>query len=154
MTAIRMVRTAIACLSILMSSAATAGSDESAIKELLMTTFDKPEARLDVDPVIVVGSHAVADWTQQALGGRALLRRQGEKWTLILCSGDGITSAEALQHAGVPKQDAENLSAGLKAAESTIPAERRAILSTFEGIVLMGTSDHPGGGPIQHSKSN
>ena len=57
----------------------------------------------------------------------------------ILCSGDAITSAEALQQASVPTQDAVKLSANLKAAESTMPAERRAILSTFEGTVLMGS---------------
>jgi hypothetical protein len=127
-----------------------ADTDEVAVKEVLMVTFDKPEARLAVDPVVVAGDYAVAGWIQAKLGGRALLRRRAGQWALILCSGDGIVSTGALQQAGVPRQDAENLSVRLETAENAMPAERRALLSTFEGTVLMGTGGHPGGS--QHVK--
>lgn len=127
-----------------------AETDEVAVKEVLMVTFDKSEERLAVEAVVVAGDYAIAGWIQAKLGGRALLRRQAGKWTLILCSGDGIVSAGALQQAGLPRQDAENLSVKLKAAENAMPAERRALLSTFEGTVLMGASGHPDGS--QHVK--
>jgi len=155
MNAMGKMRTTIASAFLLMVSigGVSAGTDEEGIKELLMETFDKPGARLVVDPVVVAGDHAIADWSQATLGGRALLRRRVDKWTLILCSGDGIISADALQQAGVPKDDAVNLSARLKAAESTMSVERRALLATFEGTVLMGTNDHPGDTQVQNSRN-
>ena len=51
-------------------------SDEPAIRHLMLAMFDKPDARLDVGPVVVVDDRAVAGWTQGEMGGRALLRRK------------------------------------------------------------------------------
>jgi hypothetical protein len=43
------------------------------------------------------------------MGGRALLRRKGQDWELILCAGDGIKSRDALAKVGIPLQDAAAL---------------------------------------------
>jgi hypothetical protein len=121
---------------------AFAGADEDAVQALLMSTFDKPEARLVVELVVVSGNHAIADWSQTSSGGRALLRRGPHEWVLILCSGDGIKTTDALRQAGVPQPDATALATALADAERTVPAERLALFATFEGTVRMGEGAH------------
>src|ERR1700757_3472184 len=88
----------------LATSAATAlaklvTADETTIAQLLQGMFNKPGETLVVEPLVVARGHAIADWTQGQVGDRALLRRRQQQWTLILCAGDGINSAEALQRA-------------------------------------------------------
>jgi hypothetical protein len=107
------------------------------VRAVLMAAFDKPEARLVVDPVVIAGAHAIADWTQGAQGGRALLRQGAKGWALVLCAGDGIKDPKALQLAGLPAGEAAELAQRLAAAERPLPAERLALLSSFEGIVRM-----------------
>lgn len=121
---------------------AVAGQDEDAVKGVLMAEFDKPDAGLVVDPVVVSGDHAIADWTQASSGGRALLRRGQHGWDLILCAGDGIRSADALRLAGVPAADAASLADRLASSELSLPGERLALLSSFDGIVRMEEGAH------------
>ncbi|MGO4714899.1 copper uptake system-associated protein [Bradyrhizobium sp. 2TAF24] len=145
----RRVSTAIVvAITLLGLAAAAAADDVAAVRQLLMATFDKPEAPLVVAPVVVAGDHAVADWSQGERGGRALLRRArpgGEGWSLVLCAGDGIRAAEALRQAGVPAADAQTLATRLADAERALSPERRALFATFEGIVTMhgsGAANH------------
>ncbi|MBX3568710.1 MAG: copper uptake system-associated protein [Rhizobiaceae bacterium] len=44
--------------------------DAGAIKHLMMATFDKPDSRLSVEPVMVSRDLAVAGWSQGEMGGR------------------------------------------------------------------------------------
>ena len=81
-------------------------ADEAAISNLLHATFDRPEVPLTIAPIVVAGDHAIAGWIQADMGGRALLRRKGEAWTLILCAGDGIKSQDTLAKAGIPARNA------------------------------------------------
>jgi len=123
---------------------ARADGDEDVVRDLLMRTFDKPDSRLVVGPIVIARDHALVDWSQAATGGRALLRRSRNIWELVLCSGDGIRSAKALQQAGVPAADAHSLSKALAAAEKAVAAERLKLFSSFEGTVRMtdgGRSD-------------
>ncbi|MGL6060631.1 MAG: copper uptake system-associated protein [Bradyrhizobium sp.] len=139
---IRAVMISLALL--LVSASASAASDEDAIRKLLMTSFDRPDSRLAVDPVIVAGDHGIADWTQGKLGGRALVRRKAGQWMIVLCSGDGIKSEHAMRLAGVPASDAAILADNLALAEKSMPAERLGLLATFEGTVMMGADGgHP-----------
>ena len=51
--------------------------------------FGKPNETLSVEPIMVSGDHAVADWTQGEMGGRALLRRPvGQKVHRTFCLTD------------------------------------------------------------------
>ncbi len=117
--------------------------DVVAISALMATTWDKPDAKLNVDPIVVESGHAVASWTQGSRGGRALLRKQAGKWKVVLCSGDPLTQAESLEAAGVPRAAAARLARLLKDAESKLLPERVAQFSTFEGLVHI-EGDHPG----------
>jgi hypothetical protein len=118
--------------------------DESAISELLHTTFDRPEAPLTIAPIVVGGNYAIAGWTQGDMGGRALLRRKEQNWILILCAGDGIKSRGGLVQAGIPIQDAVALERDLAAAEAKLPPQQRSMLSRFEGVMMMESDgSHP-----------
>lgn len=92
-------------------------SDVAAIVDQMMASWDKPDAPLMPGPVVVEGDHAVADWTQGQRGGRALLKRTHGVWTTLLCAGDGIRTADALEAVGVPAAEAQALAGKLALAE-------------------------------------
>lgn len=131
---------------------AAAGDEEERIRRLLLEAFDKPEARLVVEPVVIVGGHAIADWSQSQGGGRALLRQRAGEWVVLLCSGDGVTTAQGLMQMGVPGADAGALSLKLAEAEKAVAPDRLALFSTFEGTVLMDAGMHHEK-PHDHPKS-
>ena len=126
------------------AAAADATTDQASIRRVLMTTFDKPEARLAVDPVVIVGAHAVAGWAQGERGGRALLLRRGAEWHITLCAGDGLKQAKVLRETGISQADADALAKSLATAEARLPAAQRAKFSTFDGVVRMDANgQHP-----------
>jgi hypothetical protein len=136
----RLMRTALIASTVAVApAAALAGEtpEQGAIHKLLNDTFDKPETRLVVDPIVVEDTYAVADWTQGEMGGRALLRKTGSVWVLILCSGDGLKSADLLKRTGASETVALKLSAGLAAAEAALDKARLAQLSRFDGVMYM-----------------
>lgn len=137
---------AVATLALLWIAPAVA-SDQNAIRAVLMATFDKPEARLVVDPVVVSGDHAIAGWSQGDMGGRALLRQKGQAWDVILCAGDDLKKTDVLTKVGLPTAAAKALSASLAAAEAKLPPARLTLFSKFEGLVMIGGDDsHHGHG--------
>lgn len=131
-----------------------AADDTQAIRHVMMKTWDKPEARLKVEPIVLRGAHAVAGWTQGERGGRALMARNGDgSWRVVLCAGDGIRHAPALQDAGLSAADAQALARDLAAAEAKLPAAQRARFATFDGIVRMDAhGQHPPAGDTAHGQ--
>ncbi len=115
-------------------------TDKAAILALMRENWDKPDAKLDVDPVVVEAGYAIAGWTQAERGGRALLRKRDGKWAVVLCSGDPLKEATNIAAAGVPPEAAARLAGRLADAERAIPAGRRDLFSRFEGTVTM--EDH------------
>jgi len=126
--------------------------DAQRIAALLREQFAKPGASLRVAPVVVAGAYAIADWEQGDLGGRALLRRSASGWSVMLCAGDQIRSADALARAGVPAADAVRLAQDLMVAERAVSAETLARMARFDGVVMMdGSGAHPPGrAPAAH----
>ena len=117
---------------------------EATIKALMAAQFDQPEQRLMVDPVVIEGDHAIAGWVQGDMGGQALLRRKGQDWQLVLCSGDQIKAADALAQIGLLKPVATLLAKRLAEAESKLPQATLAMFSKFDGIVMMDAAgNHP-----------
>lgn len=116
----------------------------SAVRQLIMQTFDKPETPLVVDPVTVLADVAVAGWAQGDMGGRALLRKRNGVWSLHLCSGDALKDAAALQQFGLPPEQARALAAAVAAAEAKLDQALVAKFSRFDGVVTMDSeSQHP-----------
>jgi hypothetical protein len=112
-------------------------AEKAAIRTLIGKTWDKPEAKVVVDPIAVDGEHAIAGWTQGERGGRALLRKRGAAWAVVLCSGDALKEAAVLIEAGVPEASARRLASDLAAAEQATDQTRVQLFSTFDGLVRM-----------------
>jgi hypothetical protein len=108
-----------------------------AMRHVLMTQFDKPEARRQVKPVVVAGDHAVAGWAQGERGGQALLQRHHDQWQITVCGGVGLEQAQVLAEAGVPTAQAQALAKSLALAEAKLPAALLAKFSSFDGLVRM-----------------
>ncbi|MCC7252415.1 copper uptake system-associated protein [Hyphomicrobium sp.] len=150
----RRVATLIACAWMALCGAihsplpALAVDDARAIRALIGATWDRPESKVETDPVVISGDYAVASWTQGQHGGRALLRRDAKGWVVVLCSGDPLREAGWLAEAGVPAENADRIAADLKAAEAVLPAERRAMFSLFEGVVSGDAAGHHA--PLDH----
>ena len=68
---------------------------------------------------------------------------QGQ-WRVAACGGDGMKDAQTLQSSGMPAADALQLSRRLQQAEATLPAERRARFSSFDGVMRMPAGGHHG----------
>ena len=111
--------------------------EQTAIMTVMHGMFDKPNVELVIGPVVVEGGFAVADWIQGDMGGRAFLRKDVRRWTLVLCTGDEIRSAEALKASGVPAGTAERLASAIADAEKGIPADRLKKFASFQGTVHM-----------------
>ena len=109
--------------------------DQGAIITLMKAQFDKPEAPLTVDPVVVMGDHALASWAQGDMAGRALLERRAEGWAIILCAGPELRAAEFLSQHGV--KGADHLSAMFNAAEDGLGEEAVARFSSFAEVVMI-----------------
>lgn len=122
------------------------------IIHLLKATFDRPEAPLSVEPVVVVGDHAVAGWVQDGRGGRALLRKVKDTWTIHLCSGDSLKDAAVLKETGIAAAQAGELARKLAEEEAKLPREKVALFGTFQGTVMIGADGHhpPAHGAHQH----
>ncbi|PPC87959.1 MAG: hypothetical protein CTY31_07865 [Hyphomicrobium sp.] len=124
------------------SSVPARADDASDIRRLIGKTWDKPNSKVVTDPIVIVDNYAIASWTQGAHGGRALLNRDGGHWRVVLCSGDPLKEAVSIASVGVPADVAQRLASELAAQEATASAERRALFSTFDGIVLMDEPSH------------
>lgn len=128
-------------------------ADDNAIRQLMSTTWDTPDARVEAGPLVIEGRHAIAGWTQGPRGGRALLRRDEQgHWSVAACGGDGLKAPKALQSFGLSPAEAQRLGAALARAERDVPAARLAQFSTFDGIMKIGAGDAHGahgasGGP-------
>ena len=128
---------------------------EHAIVAVLMTTFDRPEARLKVEPVVMDGDLAIAGWVQDGRGGRALLRRVSGQWKIVLCAGEALKHRDGMVTAGIEPMQAARMAALVLAAESKLAPATIALLNSFEGTMMMGADGaHPptngGGAPAGH----
>lgn len=111
--------------------------DQASIQNVMHGMFDRPDTELVIDPIVVEGGFSVAGWTQGDMGGRAFLRKRGSEWSLVLCTGDEIRSAEALTASGVPADTAARLAADIAEVEKTVDAERLKMFASFQGVVQM-----------------
>ncbi|PDT37206.1 hypothetical protein CO671_08225 [Rhizobium sp. M10] len=151
------MKTIIALLAcVLFASMASADDDPQQViparLKLMFETADKP---LELTPVVAVQADwAIVGWRQDGRGGRALLKKTHHGWSIYLCSGDSLKDAGTLQKIGLPANDAAALAAKLRDAEANIDSPTLALLSSFEGTVMMmnEASDGAGGGHEGHAQ--
>jgi periplasmic copper chaperone A len=130
---------------------AHAGPDAQQITHAMKRQFDKPEAPLSVAPVVVVGDAAVAGWTQQGRGGRALLRKEKTGWSIHVCAGKGLTQPDVLEMSGLPKAQAAEMTRLVAKAEGALTAQQRALFDSFEGVLKVGGDGAAPHGHGQHA---
>lgn len=131
--------------SFLLVSASAQSDDAGVLSSIMMKTWDRPDARLTVNPVVIEGDAAVAGWTQEDRGGRALFRKRAGTWTMILCAGAALRDEKGLVTAGLPQDLARKLSAAVVKAESALPKSAVQAFDSFEGTVMMGEGGHEPG---------
>ena len=113
-----------------------------AIRHLLSNTFEKPDSRLSLDPVVVEEDAALVGWVQGDLAGRAFLRDKDGHWVIVACGGDALKLASTLRRLGLPEAQAARLSQSMVAAEAKIDVQRVARFATFGDLVEMGSGAH------------
>lgn len=111
-------------------------TDVDAITAVMKAQFDTPENPLIVAPVVVEGDHALASWEQGGKGGRALLAKGHMGWEIVLCGGKDLQMPSFLGQHGVAAP--ESLSQMFNAAEEKLGADKVALSSSFEGVVMIG----------------
>ncbi len=116
---------------------ARADDGAEAARRLLFQTFDKPEARLFVDAIVVEGDAAVADWRQAELGGRAFLKRKDQAWSIALCAGDALKDSSTLEKLGVSRPSAQALSKRLETEEKRLSPDILERFSRFDGMAAV-----------------
>jgi len=114
------------------------------IQKLISKTFDRPDLKVQTDPIVIEGKVAIADWVQGEKGGRALLTRKHVDWEIIACGGAGFKDPAVIAAAGISKRIANNITAKLKTAESSLSAQKIKQLDSFDGVVTMGHGMHHG----------
>ena len=77
---------AFACL-----TASAAATDAEQAAKAMRDIWDKPDAPLVVEPVVIEGDYALAGWVQLERGGRALLRYGATTRELVLQPGESFT---------------------------------------------------------------
>lgn len=117
-----------------------------AIEHILKSQFDKPDAPLKVKPVTIEGHYAVAGWFQKEKGGRAFLQFDQEKWSIVVCGGDGLRDPKVLIQTGMDSGTANALAKKVQASESQLTKFELQQLSLFEGMVKIEAGQHHGSG--------
>lgn len=87
------------------------------IRQVINSTFDKPDSKVEINPVVVAEPYAIANWTQGEKARRALLKLQEGNWQLVSCGGKGMKTDPSLMQQGVPENIATELSQKLSIAE-------------------------------------
>jgi periplasmic copper chaperone A len=119
------------------------GNDVQAITHVMKRQFDRPEAPLTVHPVTILGDAAVAGWSQDGKGGRALLRKEKAAWSIHVCAGKGLTQSDVLAMTGLSKNVATELAQRVVKAEANLTAQQRALFDSFEGMLNVGGPGAP-----------
>ena len=124
------------------ADASAPAAEVAAVTGRLKGLFERPEAPLQVNPVVVEGKHAVAGWVQGNTGGRALLKQRQGAWEVVACAGDSLRDPANYVLAGMEEEAAARLAAKVRDAEAALPAATLHQLSLFTGS--MREQDHTG----------
>ena len=129
-----------AALWLVCNYASATGNDSVAITKTMKSMFDKADAPLSVDAVTTSSEYSLASWTQQSKGGRALLKKAGAKWEIMVCGGKDLLQTNVLEKAGLSHQQAQHLIADLKKIENQLPVSKRKQFDSFQ----LGEQSHHG----------
>lgn len=117
-------------------------TDAQSIEHAMKVLFDKPGAPLKVAPISVEGAYAVAGWIQNDRGGRALLKKENDKWSIQVCGGDGLKQASSLTMTGMDQSSASRLAQKVAAAEKHMTSDQVKKFAMFQGVVKVDGGSH------------
>ncbi len=132
-----MIGFATAILLALAGCSSSTAADEAAIAAVMRATWERPDAPLGAGPIVVAGDRAVADWTQAAKGGRALLERRQAGWAVVYCGGEILRRRDGLKALGLDNAVATELASKLAHAERDVELSRLRAMAKFSGLVRM-----------------
>ncbi|MFZ4502273.1 MAG: copper uptake system-associated protein [Burkholderiaceae bacterium] len=124
------------------SDRAGAMTDQQGVQRVMKAQFDRPESPLSIPAVSIESGYALASWTQDGRGGRALLKKTGGNWSIHLCGGDGLKKSSTLVMAGMDKSSAAKLIEKLTVSERSLPVEQVKQFSMFEGVIKIDDPRH------------
>ena len=123
-------------------------TDQQGIHRVMKTQFDRPGSPLGIPVVSIESDYAIAGWTQDGRGGRALLKKENGKWSIHLCGGEGLKQLSTLTLAGVDKTLGSRLLDKVSSAERKLPADQIRKFSMFDGVIKVDGLGH-----AAHSRS-
>lgn len=128
------------------SAYADDSSAQKQIREVISSTYDKPDLKVETSPIVIADDYAVADWIQGNRGGRALLHRIDGQWKIAACGADDLKKVKTLMDAGIPSKTANSLVKQLATAEQSVSPEhikRFSLFGTKDDPMTANHHDHP-----------
>ncbi len=105
----------------------------AAIADALKAALEEDTAA--IGPVAVVGDVAVAGWRSGDTGARAFLRKQNDKWRVVLWSGKSLLLPATLTSLGVDRATGDTLRALFRAREVADEALAK-LFDAYPGTVV------------------
>lgn len=105
------------------------------IIQAIKMQWDQPQHPVSVPVVAISVPYAVADWMQDARGGRALLKLNDGHWQALACGDAQIKSVFKLEKMGVPKAHAEEIVQQLSIQETQLSQVELSTINSFSGLV-------------------
>ncbi|WP_298496569.1 copper uptake system-associated protein [uncultured Maritimibacter sp.] len=125
--------------------------DAEQIEALMKAQFDRPDAPLDVAPITIQGTEAVAGWLQDGTGGRAFLRKTDAGWMIVACAGDELLHSSTYEPFGLSHDKSVALIEAAARSEAAHSSTLTAVLNQFDGLVEIGADGHAEGHGDGHS---
>lgn len=112
--------------------------DLLAINDTLRMELDGDQD-IAIAPIVVRGNVAIAGWTADNIGARALLKRDAElDWYVELWSGQSLLLDSTLSSMGVGRADREAIRTEFRIAESLLGAAFTRRFEAYPGTVVIG----------------
>jgi hypothetical protein len=109
------------------------GTQEREARVLVFEKLSQPDRAALVGPVVMQSDFAIVDWTRGRDGGRTLLRRGRDGWSMVLCGGAPLKRRPVLEQAGVPDGTAGVLVTKLLREEGRLRDGRREQIDLWRG---------------------
>jgi len=106
-------------------------TDETQIQAVIGKTYDKPNNKVNTTPISIADDFAIADWTQNKRGGRALMKRINGNWEILACGNDGLKDTKSLVKAGMSEKTASTIVKKLADLEKLEDPRRLAKFNLF-----------------------
>ncbi len=135
----------LACLCFVLMASATHSTpiisqdislDEKKIRHVINSTYDTPNGKVIINPIVINAEHALASWVQGNKGGRVIMNKNShDQWEVVLCSGKAVLDSQFLQKSGITRPIADLLSKALTKKEATLSEKQRLQFDSFNAIV-------------------